>query len=228
MARTVDLVALLDVDNTLLDNDLVLARLRRELEDVLPERLANRFWQIYEQVRNETDLVDFPRTIERFGRICPEADCMNEVHGILYDFPFRQCLFPNALKAVRHLATFALPIILSDGDQFFQRRKIRVAGLEHAVEGRVLIYVHKEENVRDLERRYPARHYALIDDKPRIHVAMKRRLGPKLTTVMVMQGKYAREIRQRDRRAIDVTLSGIDDLLNMTRDDLTATGTAAA
>jgi hypothetical protein len=228
VSRIVDLVALLDVDNTLLDNDLVLARLHQELAGVLSERLARRFWRIYEQVRRETDLVDFPRTIERFGRVCPEADCMNEVHAILYDFPFRDCLFPDALKVIRHLETFAVPIILSDGDQFFQRRKIQTTGLQEAVGGRVLIYVHKQENIPDIERRYPARHYALVDDKPRIQAVTKQEMGEKLTTVMVMQGKYAGEITQRQRRSIDVMLEGIGDLLKMSKQDLMSSRTAVA
>jgi len=228
VSETAGLVVLLDVDNTLLDNDLVLARLHRELEGVLPEHLADRFWQVYEQVRAETDLVDFPRTMELFGRVCPEADCIGEVHAILYSFPFQECLYPDSLKVIEHVASFATAVILSDGDQFFQRYKIRAAGLEQAVDGRVLIYVHKEENTGDIQRRYPAAHYALVDDKPRIHVAMKRQMGGNLTTVMVMQGKYARELHPRDRRAMDVTVGGIGELLAMTARDLMAVKTAAA
>jgi hypothetical protein len=228
VSQPADLVVLLDVDNTLLDNDLVLARLHRELEGVLPEHLAGRFWQVYEQVRAETDLVDFPRAMELFGHVCPESGCVREVHAVLYRFPFRECLYPDSLKVVRHVASFATPVILSDGDQFFQRHKIRETGLEQAVGGRVLIYVHKEENTGDIQRRYPAEHYALVDDKPRIHVAMKRQMGAKLTAVMVMQGKYAHQIHQRDRRAIDITIGGISELLTMTARDLMAAKTAAA
>lgn len=228
MSQTADLVVLLDVDNTLLDNDLVLARLHREMEGVLPEHLADRFWQVYEQVRAETDLVDFPRTMELFGRVCPETDCVGDVHAILYSFPFGECLYPDSVKVIQHVASFATPVILSDGDQFFQRHKIREAGLEQAVQGRVLIYAHKEENTGDIQRRYPAAHYAPVDDKPRIHVAMKRQMGSKLTTVMVLQGKYARNLHERDRRAIDVTIGGIGELLAMTAGDLMAAKTVAA
>ena len=223
-----DLVVLLDVDNTLLDNDLVLARLKQEMAGVLPEKLEDSFWQIYEQVRRETDLVDFATTIERFGRICPDARCVNEVHAILYGFPFQDCLYPDSLKVIRHVESIATPVILSDGDQFFQRYKIRAAGLEEAVGGRVLIYVHKEQNMGDVQRRYPAAHYAAIDDKPRIHVAMKRVMGPNITTVLVMQGKYARALRERDRRAIDIVLPGIGGLLALSASDLmVAKGIAA-
>jgi hypothetical protein len=215
-----DLVVLLDFDNTLLDNDLVLARMRHELRDVLPEHLADRFWKIYEQVRKDTDLVDFPRTMERFGRVCPDATCVGEVHAVLYSFPFQECLYPDSLKVIRHVESFAMPVVLSDGDQFFQRYKIRASGVEEAVKGRVLIYNHKERETGDMQRRYPAEHYAMVDDKPRLHVAMKRIMGAKLTTVMVLQGKYARTLRQRHRRAIDIVLDGIGDLLALSARDL--------
>jgi microcompartment protein CcmK/EutM len=227
VSDTAGLVVLFDVDNTLLDNDLVLTRLHREMAGVLPERLADRFWQIYEQVRAETDLVDFPRTVERFGRVCPDATCVGEVAEILYHFPFQECLYPDSLKVIEHTKSFGVPVVLSDGDQFFQRYKIRAAGLEAAVEGRVLIYVHKEDNTGDMQRRYPAAHYALVDDKPRIHVAMKRQMGGKLTTVMVMQGKYAREITDRDRRAVDITIDGIGDMLAMRGGELSTSKAAA-
>jgi FMN phosphatase YigB (HAD superfamily) len=215
-----DLVVLLDFDNTLLDNDLVLTRMRHELRDVLPEHLADRFWKIYEQVRKDTDLVDFPRTMERFGRVCPDATCVGEVHAVLYSFPFQECLYPDSLKVIRHVESFASPVVLSDGDQFFQRYKIRASGVEEAVGGRVLIYAHKERETRDMQRRYPAKHYVMVDDKPRLHVAMKRIMGAKLTSVMVLQGKYARTLRQRHRRAIDIVLDGIGDLLALSAGDL--------
>ena len=228
MSQTAGLVVLFDIDNTLLDNDLVLARLKRELAGVLPDHLADRFWQAYEQVRRETDLVDFPLTMERFGRICPDASCIGEVHAVLYSFPFRECLYPDSLKVIQHVASFASPVILSDGDQFFQRYKIRACGLEEAVAGRVLIYVHKEKNTGDVLHRFPAAHYAVVDDKPRVHVAMKRRMGADLTTVMVLQGKYARHLSRRSRRAFDIVLPGIGELLALSAGDLmVAKGMAA-
>jgi hypothetical protein len=223
-----DLVVLLDVDNTLLDNDLVLARLKQEMAGVLPRKLENSFWHIYEQVRRETDLVDFPTTIERFARVCPDPSCLAAVHVILYGFPFQDCLYPDSLKVVRYVESIAMTAILSDGDQFFQRYKIRASGLEEAVSGRVLIYVHKEQNMGDVQRRCRASHYALVDDKPRVHVGTKRAMGAKVTTVMVMQGKYADALRERDRRAIDIVLPGIGGLLNLSASDLmVAKGIAA-
>ena len=228
MDQPARLVVLFDVDNTLLDNDLVLARLKREMAGVLPRKLEDTFWEIYEQVRHDTDLVDFPMTLERFGELCPDAACIGAVHAVLYGFPFQDCLYPGALAAIRHVESFATPVILSDGDQFFQRYKIRASGLEEAVAGKVLVYIHKERNTGNVQRRFPAAHYAVIDDKPRVQVAMKRAMGANLTTVMVQQGKYARRLTQRSRRAIDIILPGIGDMLALSAGDLTAAKEMAA
>ncbi len=116
-----DLVVLLDVDNTLLDNDLVRTGLEQELSGVLGREQAGRFWDIYEQVRTETDFVNFPETIERFAQECPDTGCLSRVSTALHAFPFDRYVFPESLTAIRHVASFATPVILSDGDQLFQR-----------------------------------------------------------------------------------------------------------
>ena len=89
------------------------------------------------------------------------------------------------------LRRIGLPVLLSDGDVVFQPRKIERSGLWRAVDGRVLIYIHKEKVLAQIERRYPARHYVLIDDKPHVLAAMKRIRGERLTTVLPRQGHYA-------------------------------------
>lgn len=215
-----DLVVLFDVDNTLLDNDLVRSRLEHALSAVLPEEHAARFWEIYEQVRTETDLVNFPETLERFGRECPSAACVSKASAVLYDFAFRECVYPESMKAVRHVASFATPVILSDGDQLFQRHKIRAAGLEEAVRGNVLVYVHKEQNTDDVQNRFPAQHYVIVDDKARIHAAMKASMGQKVTTVMVCQGKYAHDPAHHDYPEADITIEGIAGLLALTAEQM--------
>ena len=216
------LVVLVDVDNTLLDNDLIRSRLGEALADVLGEAHAGRFWEIYEAVREESDFVDFPHTIERFGRECPDTGCVGRVSAVLYDFPFREFVYPQSLAVLRHLSSFATSVILSDGDQFFQRYKIRVAGLEEAVAGNVLVYVHKEQEIADIKRRFPAWHYVMVDDKPRIHAAMKTALGLELTTVMVCQGQYANEPAHDDFPDADITLDSIGDLLTLGAVELTS------
>jgi len=215
-----DLVILLDVDNTLLDNDLVRTRLEDRLADVLRPAEAERFWAIYERVREELDFVNFPETIERFGRECSDAGCVGDVSAVLYEFPFAEFVYPDSLAVIRHIATFATPVILSDGDQLFQRHKIRVAGLEDAVGGNVLVYVHKEQEFDDIKRRFPAAHYVMVDDKPRIHTAMKAAMGARLTAVMVCQGKYAHDPAHHDFPDADITIEGIAGMLALSGDRL--------
>ena len=171
------LIVLLDVDNTLLDNDLVRERLEDRITEALGEQDAARFWELYEAVREELDYVSFPEAMERFGRECTDAGCVNRLSTLLYDFPFAQLVYPESLSSITHVSSFALPVILSDGDQLFQRYKIRSAGLEDAVAGNVLVYVHNELELADITKRFPAGHYVMVDDKPRIHAAMKAAFG---------------------------------------------------
>lgn len=218
--RETELVVLLDVDNTLLDNDLLRARLGRDLEGVLGPEEAARFWEVYEQVRADTDVVDLPKTIERFARECPDPGTIGKASAVVWDFPFTDHLYSEALEVIRHVSPFATPVILSDGDQLFQRHKIRASGLEEAVGGSVLVYVHKEQEIEDIKRRFPARHYVVVDDKPQILAAMKESMGEQLTTVMVCQGKYANDPSHHDFPEADITIEGIGGLLELTAEQL--------
>lgn len=211
---------LLDVDNTLLDNDLIRTDLAGQLSKILGSKNADLFWRIYEEVRTETDVVNFPETLKRLARECPDSVCLGDVSAALYDFPFSKYMYPRSIDALRHVSAFATPVILSDGDQLFQRHKIRAAGIEDAVSGNVLIYVHKEQHIADIQTRFPARHYAIVDDKPRIHTAMKKALGEKITTVMVCQGKYAHDPAHHDFPDADITIEAIDGLLALNSDQL--------
>ena len=215
-----ELVVLLDVDNTLLDNDRVRVELQTAVEGAAGAPRAQRFWELYEEVRAELDHVSFPDMLDRFGRECDDAACVGRLSELLYQFPFADCLYPGALDAVAQLRRTALPAILSDGDQLFQRHKIRSAGLEEAVEGRVLVYVHKEQETDDIRRRYPARHYAVVDDKPRIHAALKARLGEAITTVQVSQGHYARDAESEAHPPADITIDAIAELAGLSAEQL--------
>lgn len=216
-----DLVVLLDVDNTLLDNDLVRTSLASRLSAVLGRQRTARFWEIYEEVRAETDVVDFPETLERFARECPDTACIGGVSAALYNFSFGRYLYPDSLRVIEHLSTFATSVILSDGDQLFQRYKIRVSGLEEAVAGNVLVYVHKEMHWGDIQRRFPASHYAIVDDKARIHAAAKEAQDENVTTVMVCQGKYADDPAHHEFPEADITIEGIGGLLALKEEELT-------
>ncbi len=222
-----ELVILLDVDNTLLDNDGVRSRLEAEIQGAVGPDRAERFWQLYEQVREELDFVNFPETMERFGRECDDSGCLGPLAGVLYGFRFAECLYAGAEAAIAHAKRLGLPVILSDGDQLFQRHKIRDAGLEAAVEGRVLVYVHKEQETADIQARHPADHYVMVDDKPRIHAAMKQALGPSVTTVFVRQGMYALAPTAREHGQPDLELASIADFTTLTTDGIRSAATGA-
>jgi FMN phosphatase YigB (HAD superfamily) len=193
----VQLAFLLDVDNTLLANDEVKENLDHQLRTALSNELTRRFWEIYEQVRHERGVVDIPLSLARLRAEVPE-DQLDEqtyqrVHAIFDAFPFFQYLYPHVIETLHYLRTLGLTIIVSDGDQYFQVEKIVNSHLAAAVEGRVLIYIHKQQHVEEILQRYPADHYVIVDDKAQILADCEALLGNRLTTVFVRQGKYAQE-----------------------------------
>jgi FMN phosphatase YigB (HAD superfamily) len=193
----VQLAFLLDVDNTLLANDEVKENLNHQLRTTLGGKLDQRFWEIYEQVRQEQSVVDIPLALTRLRAEVPEEQ-MDEptyrrVHAIFETYPFFQNLYPYVIETLHHLRTLGLTIIVSDGDQYFQAEKIVNSHLAEAVEGRVLIYTHKQQHLEEILQRYPADHYVMIDDKADILAESKVLLGKRLSTVFVRQGKYAQK-----------------------------------
>jgi FMN phosphatase YigB (HAD superfamily) len=186
-----EVVFLLDCDNTLLDNDRVQADLRAYLERELGPGSRDRYWDIFEVLRKELGYADYLGALQRY-----RVDVMSDprlllMSAYLIDYPFAERLYPGALAALAHLRAFGPTVILSDGDAVFQPRKVERSGLWDAVEGRVLIYIHKEQMLGEVERRYPARHYVMVDDKLCILAAMKHSWGERLTTVFARQGHYA-------------------------------------
>lgn len=222
------LVFLLDVDNTLLDNDLVRVRLEEGLREVLSPIEAARFWETYERVRVETDVVNFPETLEHFGGECTDVQLVSSVSSVLYGFPFSECVYPDTFAVIQHLKSLGTAVILSDGDQMFQRHKIRSAGLEAAVDGNVLVYVHKEHNTSEILKRFPADRYVMVDDKARIHAAMRAALGQRVVTVMVCQGHYAQDPAHHEYPEPDVTVEGIGGLRSLSAVDFATAGSAGA
>ena len=183
---------LVDVDNTLLDNDRVTADLRRYLErEVGAEGLA-RYWAIFEALRGELGYADYLGALQRYRLECPRDPHLLCVSSFLLDYPFADRLYPGALDVLARFRGWGPTVILSDGDVVFQPRKVERSGLGAAVDG-VLIYVHKERELDDVERRYPAAHYVLVDDKLRVLDAVKRVWGQRVTTVFPRQGHYARD-----------------------------------
>jgi FMN phosphatase YigB (HAD superfamily) len=215
-----DVVFLLDCDNTLLDNDVVQEDLRAHLARELGPASRDRYWAILEQQRNELGYVDYLGALQRY-RMVDETDTrVLLMSSYLVDYPFASRLYPRALDVIRHLRTWGLTVVLSDGDVVFQPRKIQRSGLWAAVEGRVLIYIHKERMLDTVAARYPARHYVMIDDKLRILAMIKQVWGDRVTTVFPRQGHYAHDPNNLTAYpAADVTVERIGDLV---RDDLPA------
>ncbi len=211
------MVFLLDVDNTLLDNDRAKADMQASLLRILGEDGAARFWELYEQVRNELDVVDYPQTLKRFAADWQDKEIAEKASGLINDWPYADYLYPGALDALEHLRNFGEVAILSDGDEDYQPRKIASAGLTEAVGGPagVLIYTHKETCFEDVMRRLPAEHYVLVDDKEKILSGAKKFMSSHLTTVWVKQGHYAQDPAQYTPPDPDIVLARIADISNL-------------
>jgi FMN phosphatase YigB (HAD superfamily) len=226
-----DLTFLIDVDNTLLDNDRVVADLRAHLEDAFGSECAQRYWTMFEELRSELGYADYLGALQRY-RSRELSDAMNDprllqMSNFLIDYPFAERLYPSALRVIAHLRPAGPVVILSDGDVVFQPRKVQRSGLWQAVDGRVLIYIHKELMLDAVQRRYPARHYVMVDDKLRILAAMKESLGARLTTVFVRQGHYAFDANvTTGLPPADMTLDSIGDLLALDPTALQGEGTS--
>ena len=186
-------VFLFDVDNTLLDNDRVIADLMRHLEREVGSERQQRYWAIFEELRSELGYADYLGALQRYRIEYPRDPHLLTVSSYLVNYPFANRLFPNSLDVLERYKAWGPVVILSDGDVVFQPRKVERSGIFEAVEGHVLIYVHKEEALDDVERRYPAAHYVLVDDKLRILAAVKKAWGERVTTVLPRQGKFARD-----------------------------------
>ncbi|HVA40741.1 MAG TPA: HAD family hydrolase [Candidatus Binataceae bacterium] len=208
-----DIVFLLDCDNTLLDNDRVQSDLRTHLASEFGLESRDRYWEIFEDLRAELGYADYLGALQRYRLGALNDPRLLQMSTFLVDYPFADRLYPGALAAIAHLRVHGLTVILTDGDVVFQPRKIQRSGLWDAVEGRVLITIHKEQMLDEVERRYPASHYVMVDDKLRILTAMKRILGQKLTTVFPHQGHYALDPHNLSTYPpADLAIEGIADL----------------
>ena len=186
-----NVVFLLDCDNTLLDNDRVQQDLRDHLTREFGKASCDRYWEIFEALRKELGYADYLGALQRYRLEDLHDPRLLLMSAYLVDYPFADRLYPGALEALRHLGRLGTTVILSDGDVVFQPRKIERSGLWKAVEGRVLVYIHKEEMLDDVVQRYPAKRYVMVDDKLHILAAMKAAWGDRLTTVFARQGHYA-------------------------------------
>jgi FMN phosphatase YigB (HAD superfamily) len=213
MSAAADKVFLFDVDNTLLDNDRFQDDLKGELTRAHGETACERYWAIFEQLRGELGYADYLGALERLRIERLHDPMLLPSANWIIDYPFADRLFPHALKVVEHVRQWGTPVILSDGDAVFQPRKIARSGLWDAFSGNVLIYVHKENEIADVERWHPAAHYVLVDDKARILAAVKAIWGDRVTTVFPKQGHFALQEPPRDGTSVDLAIDRIGDLL---------------
>jgi FMN phosphatase YigB (HAD superfamily) len=213
MSAAADKVFLFDVDNTLFDNDRFQDDLKGELTRAHGETACERYWAIFEQLRGELGYADYLGALERLRIERLHDPMLLPSANWIIDYPFADRLFPHALKVVEHVRQWGTPVILSDGDAVFQPRKIARSGLWDAFSGNVLIYVHKENEIADVERWHPAAHYVLVDDKARILAAVKAIWGDRVTTVFPKQGHFALQEPPRDGTSVDLAIDRIGDLL---------------
>jgi len=213
--RAVPLVSLFDVDNTLLDNDRIIADLRRYLDRLVGPESTEQYFRIFEQLRAELGYADYLGALQRYRLAYPRDPCLLSISSYLVNYPFANRLFPESLDVLERFREFGPTVILSDGDVVFQPRKIERSGLAEAVEGRILVYIHKEQELDDVAARYPAEHYLMVDDKLHLLAAIKQHWASRVTTVFVRQGHYAHDpkILASNPRA-DVTIERIGDLLD--------------
>jgi len=214
---TPGVVFLLDVDNTLLDNDSVIDDLKRHLLETFGAEREQRYWDIFEELRSELGYADYLGALQRYRVEEPRDPHLLGLSIFLLHYPFADRVYPRALDVIARLRRQGPAVILSDGDVVFQPRKVERSGLWAAVGGEVLIYIHKEQMLDDVERRYPAARYVMVDDKIRILAAMKAIWKDRLTTVFVRQGHYAHDVKLVSQYpAADVTVDRIGDLLDVT------------
>jgi FMN phosphatase YigB (HAD superfamily) len=214
-------VFLFDVDNTLLDNDHVADDLKRYLAKKVGEPSSGRYWEIFEQLRTELGYADYLGALQRYRIERPGDPKLLAVSHFMINYPFANRLFPESLDAAAHAQKLGRVVILSDGDVVFQPLKVDRSGLHEAFEGQVLIYIHKEQELDDVEAKYPAEHYVMVDDKVRILAAIKKHWSARVTTIFPRQGHYAMDAEQVARYPKpDITLERIGELQKYSLDEI--------
>jgi len=215
VSQTDPIVFLLDVDNTLLDNDAIVDELRRHLTEAFGAESQQRYWTIFEKHRAEVGYADYLAALQQYRSENPREPQILEASFFLLEYPFADRVYPGAFDVIAKFNSWGTSVILSDGDVIFQPRKIERSGLYKATHEHALVYIHKEKQLDDVEARYPARHYVVVDDKLRLLHAMKQVWGSRLTTVFPRQGHYAHDPKQTAAYPpADVSVDRIGDLLH--------------
>jgi FMN phosphatase YigB (HAD superfamily) len=214
-------VFLFDVDNTLLNNDAVTTDIRNYLEREVGRQRNKSYWEIFERLRSSLGYADYLGALQRYRREYPHDLHLLDLSRFLINYAFANRLYPGSLDAIRHVSKWGPVALLSDGDVVFQPRKVERSSLLEAVEGNAMIYVHKEKELKDVERRHPSHHYVLIDDKLRIHTAVKKLWRTRVTTVFVRQGHYALDPKILTKYPpADVDIQSIGDIVKLNLEEL--------
>lgn len=217
---TPELVILLDVDDTLLDNDRFSTDLKARLKADFGADQRDRYWAILDRQREDLGYVDYLRALQDFRLELQHYPKILALGDFVLSYPFEERVYPTSMQVIEHLSRIATTAILSDGDAVLQPRKVKRAGLWEALDGRVMIYVHKQDMLDDVQKRYPAKHYVTVDDKRPLLSAMKQVLGNRLTTIFVRQGHYAHEAKPTpDELPPDRSIESIGELLDFSHDD---------
>jgi FMN phosphatase YigB (HAD superfamily) len=207
-------VFLVDVDNTLLDNDRIRDDIQRDFEAAYGTQSRDRYWTIQERLFVELGYRDYLGALQIYRKEHPDDMRVLSMAAYLIDYPFGDRVYPGVLAVLARLREWGTAVILTDGDAVFQPRKVERAGLAQAVGGNVLVYVHKEAALADIERHYPARHYVVVDDKLRLLDAIKRSWAKRVTTVFVRQGAFAQDAAAlASLQPADLSIEHIADLL---------------
>jgi FMN phosphatase YigB (HAD superfamily) len=216
-------IFLFDVDNTLVNNDRVSEDLKRHLASKVGEACQQRYWEIFERLRTELGYADYLGALQRYRLERPRDPKLLEVSYFMVNYPFANRLYPESLDAVEHARRMGRVVILSDGDVVFQPRKVDRSGLYETFQGHVLIYVHKERELEDVEAKYPAAHYVMVDDKARLLAAIKKYWGARVTTVFPRQGHYALDAAQvAQYPKPDITIERIGELQKYSLEEMLA------
>jgi FMN phosphatase YigB (HAD superfamily) len=217
------IVFLFDVDNTLLNNDRIAEDLQRHMTTAFGAERQKRYWVLFEELREQLGYTDYLGALQRYRIENPRDPHLLEISSYLIEYPFANRLYPGSVDALDQASRWGTTVLLTDGDAVFQPRKVKRSGLAEAVDGRVLVYIHKELELADVERRYPAEHYVLVDDKIRILTAAKQIWGARLTTVFPRQGRYALDLKLvASFPPADVTIEKIGDFQGCNLQDLLA------
>ncbi|MGO9453387.1 MAG: HAD family hydrolase [Candidatus Binataceae bacterium] len=214
-------VFLLDVDNTLVNNDAIIADLMKHIEAEVGSDQQKRYWEYFAELRSELGYADYLGALQRYRIQYPRDLKILRASLYLVDYPFANRLFPDSLDVIEHAQNLGKAVVLSDGDVVFQPHKVERSGIYDAIGGNVLIYIHKETELDDVEARYPADHYVLVDDKVRILAAVKKQWGSRVTTVFPRQGQYAHDLKEVAKYPEpDFTIERIGDFLKFDLDTL--------